>query len=137
MQALINSIVKDSETPEQFREYIFKNLDTDSPDGLALYDVLYFICELYSLPKTYSVFRKDGRVFHELAEIVILKLQAIPDYDSLQVLIRNLSSQLEPLKDEHGFIDLVNVTLDDARGLVEYFNDEKKRPRAKEQLPGC
>ena len=135
MYALVNAIFDDLKTPQHLRQYLSDYVDTETQDGLALFDVLTFTYDLTnSWPAAHEMFGEDGRPFRQLADIVIQGLQTTPDYESLQELIRRLSLRLEPHKDKHGFVEVVNLSLDEAKHWLKIFNESVNRPQAKELI---
>lgn len=136
MYALVNAINGHPNTPEHLRQYLFDHLDTGTEDGLALFDVLRFTRILSTTyPAAHEMFGHDGQPFRELADIVIQGLQATPDYSSLQELVRRLSQKLEPHKDEHGFVEVEGLTVEESKYWVAFFNQEKNKSTRKELRP--
>lgn len=136
MYALVNAIFDHPETPDHLRRYLQDHIDTGTQDGLALFDVLTFTYDLTnSWPAAHEwILEENGQPFRQLADIVILGLQATPDYQSLRELIRKLSQKLEPHKDEHGFVNISCLSLDEAKHWVALFKQGENQPQTKELL---
>lgn len=133
MYDLINAITDHPKTPAHLRQYLDDHVDTDTQDGLALFDVLRFTRILTTTyPAAHEMFGHNGQPFRQLAEIIIQGLQATPDYERLQELIFTLSQKLEPHKDEHGYVEVDGLTIEEAEHWVAMFRQEKNRHSLKE-----
>lgn len=134
MYRLINDICDHPGTPDHLRRYLSDHVDTDTEDGLAQFDVLYFIRELGgNLPTAHETLGGDGEPFQRLAESVIGQLQKTPDYQSLQELIRELATKLEGHKDEYGYVDISGLTTEEARHWATKLKQREAEPIWKTQ----
>ena len=136
MYALVNAINDHPKTPAHLRQYLFDHVDTDTPDGLALFDVLRFTRILTTTyPAAHEMFGHNGQPFRQLADIIIQGLQATSDYERLQELIFSMAQKLEPHKDEHGFVEVEGLTVEEAEHWVTMFRQGENISRTKEILP--
>ena len=135
MDAFVNALYEDPKSPVHLKDFLMDNVNSGDPAGLALFDVILFAEDLAdSWPTVHEKFGEDGTVFRQLSGIVVLGLQKTHDYAELQQLVFNLSHALEPHKDEHGYVDVCCLTVEQATHFVTLFNREQNTPKAKEFL---
>lgn len=137
MYALINSIYDNLETPEHVRAFLMAHVDTSTVQGNALFDVLSMIHDFKnSISIAHYQFGFDGSVFEQLGDKIIARLCATSNQKELETMVCSLSEKLSTFKDEYGFVDMGNLSWEEANYWLSYGEQNDNTPSARKELSG-